>query len=145
MSKFARFLFPIRPDGASISLLLLALRVLFGLLLLAHGMQKWTHYADMVGSFPDPLGVGRSVSLGLAIFAELGCSVGFIFGAFYRLVLIPMIFTMGIAFFHIHAADGFAMKELAFVYMMVFIILYITGPGRFAVDWWIGRMLSKEK
>lgn len=145
MSKFARFLFPVRPDGAGISLLLLALRILFGLLLLSHGMQKWTHYADIVGSFPDPLGVGRSISLGLAIFAELGCSVGFIFGALYRLVLIPMIFTMGVAFFVIHGEAAFAAKELAFVYLIVFIILYITGPGRFSVDWWIGRILSKEK
>lgn len=83
--------FPMKPDGTAISLLLLALRLLFGGLLLSHGMQKWTNFDSMSASFPDPLGVGHSISLGLAIFGELACSIGFIFGALYRLAMIPMI------------------------------------------------------
>lgn len=134
MSGFYKFLFPARPEGTAFSLLLLALRVIFGLLLLSHGMQKWINFADMAASFPDPLGVGNSISLGLAIFAELVCSIGFIFGALFRLVLIPMIFTMGVAFFVIHGADVFAVRELAFIYLAIFILMYITGPGRFSVD-----------
>ena len=41
MSAFYKFLFPMKPDGTAISLLLLALRLLFGGLLLSHGIQKW--------------------------------------------------------------------------------------------------------
>ena len=73
-------------------------------------------------------------SLGLAIFGELFCSIGFIFGALYRLAMIPMIFTMGVAFFVIHGNDPFSLKELAFVYLVVFILMYIAGPGKFSLD-----------
>lgn len=79
MLAIYRFLFPSKPDGITISLLLLALRILFGGLLLSHGIQKWNNYAEMSAVFPDPLGVGSNVSLGLAIFGELACSIGFIF------------------------------------------------------------------
>ena len=34
----------------------------------------------MSESFPDPLGVGSQMSLILAIFGELACSLAFIFG-----------------------------------------------------------------
>lgn len=145
MLAIYRFLFPSKPDGITISLLLLALRILFGGLLLSHGIQKWNNYAEMSAVFPDPLGVGSNVSLGLAIFGELACSIGFIFGALYRLAMIPMIFTMCMAFFVIHGSDPFAVKELAFVYLVVFILMYITGSGKFSIDRFISVPLSKKR
>lgn len=145
MLAIYRFLFPSKPDGITISLLLLALRIFFGGLLLSHGIQKWNNYAEMSAVFPDPLGVGSNVSLGLAIFGELACSIGFIFGALYRLAMIPMIFTMCMAFFVIHGSDPFAVKELAFVYLVVFILMYITGPGKFSIDRFISVPLSKKR
>ena len=61
-------------------------------------------------------------------------------GAFYRLALIPMIFTMCIAFFVIHGADPFAVKELALVYLAIFVLMYIAGPGNYSVD----RLIAKK-
>lgn len=145
MLAIYRFLFPSKPDGTAISLLLLALRILFGGLMLTHGLQKWTNYAELSAVFPDPLGVGSSVSLGLAIFGELACSVGFILGALYRLAMIPMIFTMCMAFFVIHGNDAFAVKELAFIYLVVFILMYITGPGKYSIDRYLSKPLVKNK
>ncbi len=129
-----RFLFPSEPSGTKNSLFLLAVRIIFGILLLSHGIQKWSAYSELSSVFPDPLGVGSHISLSLAIFSELICSIGFIFGVLYRLAMIPMIFTMIMAFFVIHAKDPFSVKELAFVYLVVFIIMYITGPGKYALD-----------
>ena len=145
MSAFYKFLFPMKPDGTAISLLLLALRLLFGGLLLSHGIQKWTNFESMSAAFPDPLGVGHSVSLGLAIFGGLFCSIGFILGALYRLAMIPMIFTMGVAFFVIHGNDPFSLKELAFVYLVIFILMYIAGPGKFSLDRLIAVLLSQKR
>jgi len=127
------------------SILLLTARVIFGLLFLAHGIQKWNHFQELSSTFPDPLGVGSSVSLTLAIFAELACSIGFIFGILYRLALIPMIFTMLMAFFVIHGGDSFDVKELAFVYLIVFALMYITGPGKYSVDYFLGKALVKNR
>ena len=111
-----RFLFPVRPEGAKTSLLLLAARVIFGVLLMSHGLQKWAGFAQMADVFPDPLGVGSRFSLMLAIFGELVCSFGFLIGFLYRLAMI------------------FAVRELALVYLVVFVLMYIAGPGKFAVD-----------
>ena len=99
MSAFYKFLFPMKPDGTAISLLLLALRLLFGGLLLSHGIQKWTNFESMSAAFPDPLGVGHSVSL----------------------------------------------KELAFVYLVIFILMYIAGPGKFSLDRLIAVLLSQKR
>lgn len=55
MSVIYKFLFPSKPDGTAMSLLILALRILFGILLMSHGVQKWDNYDVMSGSFPDPL------------------------------------------------------------------------------------------
>ena len=93
-----------------------------------HGIQKWTNFQELSAVFPDPLGVGSPLSLGLAIFGELACSMAFIIGFLYRLAMIPMVFTMAVAFFVIHGNDPFATKELAFVYLVVFILMYIILP-----------------
>jgi len=120
------------------SVLLLVLRVLFGSLLFVHGVQKLLSFGALSGVFPDPFGLSNPVSLSLVIFAELFCSVAFVSGFMFRLTPLPMIFSMGVALFGIHAADPFAMKELAFVYFAMFVLLYITGPGRYSLDHFIG-------
>ncbi len=128
-----RFLFPSKPSGKRFSLFLLSLRILFGLLLMSHGIQKWANFQIMSTSFPDPLGIGSQLSLMLVIFAEIFCSLFFIIGFLYRLVLIPMIINMSVAFFAIHGGS-ISHGELAFVYLAIFLLLYITGPGRFSID-----------
>lgn len=40
MSVIYKFLFPSKPDGTAMSLLILALRILFGILLMSHGVQR---------------------------------------------------------------------------------------------------------
>lgn len=134
MTMLYNFLFPASPSSTRVSLFLLAVRIIFGCLLLSHGVQKLMNFTELSQAFPDPLGVGHKLSLILAIFGELFCSLGFIFGFLYRLAMLPMIFTMGMAFFVIHRQDAFSVKELAFVYLVIFILMYIAGPGKFAID-----------
>ncbi len=141
---FRQFLFPAHLDGKTVSLALLLARLIFGVLFLMHGIQKWTNFTDLSAVFPDPLGVGSSLSLSLAIFGELICSLAFIGGFLYRLSMIPMICTMAIAFFVVHGNDPFAAKELAFVYLAVFVVLYITGPGKYAIDSWLEKAFFKK-
>ena len=102
MNAILRFLFPAAPSGAGASWLLLAARIVFGTLLMTHGIAKWQNFETLSATFPDPLGVGSPASLALAIFGEVVCPLGFITGTLYRLALLPMIFTMCIAFFSVH-------------------------------------------
>lgn len=145
MSRFLTFLFPVKTYSTGDSWFLLALRILFGLLLLSHGIAKWSNFETLSATFPDPLGLGSRISLMLAIFGEVICSAGFIVGAFYRLALIPMIFTLCIAFFVVHGHDSFAVKELAFVYLTVFVLMYAAGPGNYALDSLVSRQLRGIK
>ena len=145
MYTILRFLFPDKPYTAGNSWLLLAARIIFGGLLMSHGIAKWQNFDALSASFPDPLGVGGGVSLALAIFGEVICSAGFIAGLFYRLALIPMIFTMCVAFFAVHGGDPFASRELALAYLSVYVLMYATGPGLYAADTLIARHLPKPR
>lgn len=127
------FLFPTYAYRKNFSLFVLSLRVLFGVLLMIHGIGKIMDFNSLSQTFPDPLGIGSRWSLMLAIFGEAVCSAAFILGFLHRLCMIPMIITMITAFVVVHkwnVADG----EMAFVNLMVFLLLYVVGPGRYSID-----------
>lgn len=123
------------------STLLLVARISIGLMFLNHGMQKWLTFGEMSSNFPDPLHIGSAWSLILIIISEVVCSFFFIFGFLYRIVLLPMIFTMGMAFFVIHdgSLDG---GELSLIYLLIFVFLYLTGPGKFSIDAWLEKRIQ---
>ena len=68
MSVVYKFLFPAKPVGNAFSLFLLALRILFGVLLLSHGIQKWTNFSAHVGIFPGSIGCRKYVVVGAGCF-----------------------------------------------------------------------------
>lgn len=113
---------------------LLLLRLAFGLMMMVHGWAKLSNFSEMAGGFPDPFGVGSSLSLSLAIGAELGCSLLLLVGLGTRLVLLPLLVTMLVAVFYAHAGDPWQKKELAFAYLMVYSSLLAAGPGRYSLD-----------
>ena len=41
------FLFPTKSNTTKVSLLLLAVRIIFGILLMNHGIQKWTNFQEL--------------------------------------------------------------------------------------------------
>ena len=141
---FYNFLFPQSFRGKGVSVLILALRMFFGVLFFVHGMEKMMNFEQLSRSFPSVLGFGSYMSLMLAIFCEFCCSIFLIAGLMERLVLIPMIISMGVAFFDVHDAilpEG----ELALIYMFTFFILFLIGPGRYSLDYLIDMRVQKEK
>ncbi|MBO7295366.1 MAG: DoxX family protein [Bacteroidaceae bacterium] len=135
-----KFFFPSVFPDASVSRLLLTLRLFFGFLFLMHGIDKLANFEVLSYSFPDPLGMGSHLSLVLVILSEVFCALTFIGGFLFRISLLPMLFAMFIAFFYAHGgsiADG----ELAFIYLGVFLLLLVTGPGRYSADYLIYRVV----
>ena len=138
------FLFPQYCREKLVSLLILAVRVFFGVMFFTHGLQKMMNFSVLSDSFPSVLGLGSYTTLMVSIFCEFCCSLFLIVGLLHRLVLIPMIVTMAVAFFDIHDAmmpEG----ELALIYLIVFIILFFTGPGRYSFDYIIDTKFKKDK
>ena len=51
---------------------------------------------------------------------------------------------MAVAFFDVH--DGMMPDgELSLIFMIVFIGVFLTGPGRYSVDYLIDRAVKKDK
>lgn len=120
-----------------LSLMLLLLRLLFGGLMLLHGIGKLQDLINGNTAFFDsfdPFGIGGTAMLIVAVVAEFFCAILLILGLFTRLALIPLIVTMAVAFFIFHADDEILRKESALIYMVSYIILFFTGAGRYSLD-----------
>jgi putative oxidoreductase len=124
---------------------LLLFRLIIGIFMLMHGLQKITNFEMLSTIFPDPLGIGASASLILIILAEVGCSLLIIFGIFTRLAAIPPMFGMAVAAFMVHANDPFSVKEIAFLYLFLYVALLFLGAGKYSVDYLLTKHLTKKK
>ena len=121
----------------SVDLALLVLRWWLGLsMLLLHGWGKAMGGQKMASGFMDPLGVGNEVSWGLAVFAEVVCSVLLVLGLFTRFAALTGAITMSVAFVMVHrmVLRGDNPGELAFIYLAGFLTIFLAGSGRFALD-----------
>ncbi len=122
------------------SLGLLALRVSSGgLMAVLHGWGKFQKFETRGSSFPDPLGVGPEVSMGLTIFAEVVCASLITLGLMTRWAAAVGLFTMGMAAFVIHGDDPLSKQELALMYFSMYGALIFLGPGRYSVDHALNR------
>lgn len=141
MKSIMEFFFPYKDYSLRESVLLLLLRLMFGVLFMLHGIAKMKYFSEIVTTFPNPLGLGSEFTLYCIIFVEVACSVMIICGALFRIALIPAIFSMIVIFFVIHNGDIFAYKELALIYLLMFIILFRMGAGRYSLDDAIARRI----
>ena len=77
------------------------------------------------------------MSVNLAIFGELVCSIGFITGCLFKFALIAMIVNMLVAIKVDSMSKKFSVMELALLYLFIFLIMFVAGPGLFAIDYFI--------
>ena len=127
--------------GISLGLLLLRVGVSFSMIYL-HGYSKLINFSEFSTEFADPLGVGIFTSLGLALFAEFFCSLFLIIGLLTRLSSIPLIITMIVATWIINCGKDFIYQEKSFIYLISYIILLISGGGRYSIDYFIKKNKS---
>ncbi|WP_430967371.1 DoxX family protein [Spongiimicrobium sp. 2-473A-2-J] len=110
------------------------LRIGFGVMLaIVHGWPTVKGFFAGVTEYPDPLGLGSRITMGLMGFAEFFCAMLVALGLFTRITLIPLIIGFLVAVFVFHGNDPFDVKERAFHYLIVFVVLFITGPGSYVI------------
>lgn len=148
---------------ASTSIGLLLLRVGICAYMISHGWGK----AQMVlrgdfDNFGDPIGLGNHLSLILAAGAEFVCPLLVLVGLLTRLSALPVVFTMIIAAFVVHANDPWSMgtaaerfmsgqsqswgsKEPALLFAIPFLALVFTGPGKLSIDALLWKRCTKSR
>ena len=119
---------------------LLAVRLLSGGMMLTHGLPKFDRlFGEGPVKFADPFGLGPEISLGLVLFAEVGCSLLVMAGFKTRWATLPLLFTMLMAAFYAHGSDPFSDKELSLTFFTLFLSILISGGGRVSLDGWIEK------
>ncbi len=116
------------------NLALAVLRVSFSGILLTHGIPKISMLFENPGAFPDPIGIGSTVTLILAILTEVVAPILIIIGFKTKIAAITVVATMAAAAFVVHAQDSFGVKEKALLFMFGFIVIALAGAGKYSVD-----------
>ena len=113
---------------------LAVLRILPSIFMLTHGWGKFNRLISGNFEFADPIGIGSSPSLFLAVIGEFICPILIILGLKTRWAAVPSAITMFVAAFIYHSGDAFGDKEKALLFLVIFIVIILVGPGRFSVD-----------
>ena len=110
------------------------LRIGFSAAMLTHGIPKISMLLDNPSGFSDPIGIGATATLILAIVGEVVGPLLVLIGFKTRIAAIPVIATMAAATFIVHANDPFGIKEKAILFLIAFIVIALAGPGKYSVD-----------
>jgi len=104
--------------------------------MITHGWPKLSKLlAGGEIQFGDPIGLGPVLSLILVVFAEFFCSILIGIGLGTHLATIPLIFTMFVAAFVAHADDPFRQKEMALLYILIYLTLLVVGSRKYSIDY----------
>ena len=114
---------------------LLILRVVFaGSMLYGHGLGKLNRLLEGNLSFSNPLGIGEIPTLILAVFSEFLAPIFIIIGYKTKFFSFFPAATMFVAAFIVHWGDPFGRVEKALLFLTIFVILMMTGAGKYSVD-----------
>ncbi|WP_346236635.1 DoxX family protein [Niabella insulamsoli] len=125
----------------SVSMALLLLRVVAGSsMLMNHGLKKISNFNNIViKGFADPFHIGTKASLGLTVFAEVFCAALIILGLLTRLASLPLIMAMTVALFFAHGGELYGEGESAGMFLTIFIVIFLMGPGKYSLDKKLGK------
>jgi len=139
------------PLGTDLGLLLFRV-VLSAVVIRFHGWGKLTGWQDErlhlpnlfaldgwrkeFHTFPNYIGVGSELSYVLVTWFETFGSMMIIAGLATRLNALGMFITLAVAFVFHHGMrfSGPNSGEVAFVYAFAYLLLFLTGPGRYSLD-----------
>ena len=140
MSRIKLIVNNLYPKDLYVSYSLLILRVIASVMMIVNhgwnkilaGQEKWNRLGTALTDF---IGIEfMSVFFGfMAAFSESIGMVMVIFGIFTRPAAFLLLFTMFVASMN-HLVDG-KFPELAIMYLIVMLVLLISGPGKFSLDY----------
>jgi len=119
------------------------IRLIVGLFMCYHGSEVFDHqkmddYAKWMSDlhFPSP---GLMAYLGKG--TELVAGVLLLSGFLTRVAVIALIITMLTIIFFMGKGDIFMDDQHPFLFVLLFLVIFFTGPGKFSLDY----LLFREK
>jgi putative oxidoreductase len=127
-----RRVFPSNPDLA-----LLILRVVFGAVLLAHGLPKLTGFTGTVDAFTSMNIPAPTLAAAFATVAEVGGGVLMLLGLAVDIAGLLIAVDMLGAIMFVHFKNGFTAQggwEQTFTLLGIALALALAGPGAYSVE-----------
>ncbi|MGB6329661.1 MAG: DoxX family protein [Halarcobacter sp.] len=118
---------------------LLVLRVFMGGTFLVYAIKKVQGFDNYVVLFSDKLDLPfPMINLYLVMAVEGIGGILLIFGFLTRVISLPLIITMLVAFFLVNLGNGFAASnfgvEVPLAYISILFLLFSFGSGRISID-----------
>ena len=114
------------------------------------GIEKWrgeNWFMDIQDQFPFPFNVvPPEISWQLATWSELMAPVALVLGLGTRFASAALLILTAVAWASVHAGNGYNVCDNGFklplIYLVMFIPLLLSGPGKLSLDHWIVRRFA---
>lgn len=141
-----------RLDQAGAYLGLMGLRLLLAWEFWESGVEKFygdNWFADIQGDFPFPFNLMPvDISWFLSTWFEVVGAVALVIGLGTRFFSLSLIVLTIVAWASVHAGNGYNVCDngykLPLMYLVMFIPLLLSGPGKLSLDAWFARRLLKR-
>ena len=140
MNQFKLFL--LKPL-VSVDVAFLLLRIsACAMLFYKHGAEKIFDHQHMLAVFTDPhpmgdfdpIGIGKENSLWFATFTDGICSLFLFSGLWTRLASALILIDIMVSHFLVFKGSMDDHGELSLLYLTVFLIIFLIGPGKLSLD-----------
>lgn len=106
--------------------------------------ENW--FGDIQDQFPFPFNiVPPEISWQLSTWTELIAPVLLVLGLATRFASVSLIILTIVAWISVHAGYGYNVSDNGFklplIYLIMFVPLLLSGPGKLSLDHWIARRL----
>lgn len=118
---------------------MLVLKSGLGIVMLPHGYQKLVHFAEYRTKFFNLFSMGSTLSLSLAIFAELVCSIFLILGLFTRTAALVLALFTSVIIFKVNNGTILGKSEFELTLLLGFFTLLLVGGGKYSVEGGMGK------
>ncbi|HEX8594556.1 MAG TPA: DoxX family protein [Pseudomonas sp.] len=104
------------------------------LLMVVHGLPKLLNFQAELSRIEDPFHMGASLTLSMAIFAEVVCPIFIAAGLFVRVSSVPIIVVLLVALVIVHPQWSLEEGQFGWLLLIIFTTVFMAGPGRLALN-----------
>lgn len=126
-------------SATAFNIALLFLRAGLGAVMIPRGYQKLIHFSDMRTRFLNFLGLGSTVSLSLAIFAETACALLLVLGLFTRFAALALVILTAVIVFKVNNGDVLGKAKDVLPLFLGFCTILLVGGGKYSIEGAMGK------